>query len=154
MSIQTQKERFGDPRKEFYKIQIPEKAKRLMEQGKVIALATSSKEAIPNVVFMLQYWWFQQDTLVIGDVFMNATHRNVQENGFASFCVWDEETDQSYKFKGTTRYETLGEAYEFANANLHKKKPDKNFKGVVVIKVTEVYDASRGENAGKLIAKG
>ena len=40
-----------------------------------------------------------------------------------------------------------------ANANLHKKKPDKNFKGVVVIEVTEVYDAARGEKAGNLIAK-
>lgn len=134
-------------------MQIPEKAKRLMEQGKVIALATSSKDAIPNVVYMLQYWWFQPDTLVIGDIFMNATRRNVQENGFSSFCVWDEETDRSYKFKGTAKYETSSKAYEFANANLHKKKPDKNFKGVVVINVTEVYDASRGENAGKLIAK-
>jgi predicted pyridoxine 5'-phosphate oxidase superfamily flavin-nucleotide-binding protein len=139
--------------KGVYKMQIPEKAKRLMEQEKIIALATSSTEAVPNVVFMLQYWWFQPDTLVIGDIFMNATRRNIQENGFASFCVWDEETDQSYKFKGVAKYETSGEAYEFANANLHKKKPDKNFKGVAVIKVTEVYDASRGANAGKLIIK-
>lgn len=134
-------------------MQIPEKAKRLMEQGKIVALATSSREAIPNVVFMLQYWWFQQDTLVIGDIFMNATRRNIQENGFASFCVWDEETDQSYKFKGVAKYETSGEAYELANSNLHKKKPDKNFKGVAVIKVNEVYDASRGANAGTLIIK-
>lgn len=134
-------------------MRIPEEAKRLMEKEKVIALATSSKDAIPNVVFMLQYWWYQPDMLVIGDVFMHATRRNVQENGCASFCMWDEETDKSYKFKGTAAYEASGEVYEFANAILHKKKPDKNFKGVVVIKVTEVYDASRGENAGKLIAK-
>jgi predicted pyridoxine 5'-phosphate oxidase superfamily flavin-nucleotide-binding protein len=134
-------------------MQIPHDAKTLMEQKKVIALATASKKAIPNVVYMLQYWWYQPDILVIGDVFMNASRRNVQENGYASFCVWDEDTDKSYKFIGMATYETSGEAYEFANANLHKKKPDKNFKGVVVITVTEVYDASRGENAGKLIAK-
>jgi hypothetical protein len=133
-------------------MQIPEEAKKPMGKGKVIALATCSKQSMPNVVYMLQYWWFRPDTLVIGDLFMNATRRNVQENGLASFCVWDEESDKSYKFKGTARYETSGQAYEFANADLHKKKPDKNFKGVVVIQVTEVYDASRGENAGKLIA--
>ena len=132
-------------------MKIPDIAKELMEQEKVIALATASKDGIPNVVYMLQYWWYQPDVLVIGDVFMNASRRNVQENGHASFCIWDEHTDKSYKFIGTARYETSGEAYEFANANLHKKKPDKNFKGVVVIKVTEIYDASRGENAGKLI---
>jgi predicted pyridoxine 5'-phosphate oxidase superfamily flavin-nucleotide-binding protein len=130
-------------------MQIPHDAKTLMEQKKVIAMATASKEAVPNVVYMLQYWWYQPDVLVIGDLFMNASRRNIQENGYASFCVWDEDTDRSYKFIGTATYEI----YEFVNANLHKKKPDKNFKGVVVITVTEVYDASRGENAGKLIAK-
>ena len=134
-------------------MQIPRDAKELMEQKKIIALATASKEAVPNVVYMLQYWWYPPDVLVIGDVFMKASRKNIQENGYASFCVWDEDTDRSYKFTGTATYEASGEAYEFANANLHKKKPDKNFKGVVVIKVTEVYDASRGENAGKLIAK-
>lgn len=134
-------------------MQIPHDAKELMEQGKIIALATATNKAVPNVVYMLQYWWHQPDVLVIGDVFMNASRRNVQENGRASFCVWDEDTDQSYKFIGTATYETSGEAYEFANANLHKKKPDKSFKGVVVVRVTEVYDASRGENAGKLIAR-
>ncbi|MBN1975264.1 MAG: pyridoxamine 5'-phosphate oxidase family protein [Sedimentisphaerales bacterium] len=131
---------------------IPNDAKELMDQKKVIALATASKEAIPNVVYMLQYWWYHTDILVIGDVFMNTSRKNVQENGYASFCVWDEETDKSYKFTGTAKYETTGQAYEFANENLHKKKPDKNFKGVVVIKVTHLYDACRSQNAGKLIA--
>ena len=133
-------------------MQIPNDAKEPMNQKKIIALATASKEAVPNVVYMLMYWWYQPDALVIGDLFMNATRRNVQENNYVSFCVWDENTDKSYKFIGTATYETSGEAYEFANSSLHRNKPDKNFKGVVVIKITEVYDASRGENAGKLIA--
>lgn len=131
---------------------IPQEAKELMEQQKVIALATASKEAVPNVVYMLQYWWYQPDVLVIGDVFMNASRKNVQENGYASICIWDEQTDLSYKFIGKATYETSGQAYEFANEKLHTKKPDKNFKGVIIIKVTGVYDASRGENAGKLVA--
>jgi len=135
-------------------MKIPQDAKELMEQKKVIALATASGKAVPNVVYMLQYWWYRTDILVIGDLFMNATCRNILENGYASFCIWDEETDRSYKFIGTAKYETSGDAYEFANAILHKKKPDRNFKGVVIINVTELYDASRGENAGKLIVKG
>jgi len=134
-------------------MQIPNDAKELMNQKKIIALATASNEAIPNVVYMLQYWWHQPGVLVIGDLFMNATRRNVRENNYVSFCVWDENTGKSYKFIGTATYETSGEVYEFANAKLHKKKPDKNFKGVVVVKVTEIYDASRSENAGKLIVK-
>jgi predicted pyridoxine 5'-phosphate oxidase superfamily flavin-nucleotide-binding protein len=90
--------------------------------------------------------------LVIGDIFMNATQRNVVKNGHVSFCVWDEQMDRSYKFKGTACYEMSSAAYEVANQNLHQKKPDKNFRGVIVVVITEVYDAFCGPNAGRLIA--
>jgi predicted pyridoxine 5'-phosphate oxidase superfamily flavin-nucleotide-binding protein len=131
---------------------IPEEVRATIQPPMLVALATSSKQAIPNVVYMLQYWWLSDDELVIGDLFMKATQKNVEENTHVSLCVWDEKQDRSYKLKGAARYETSGPAYELANDNLHQKKPDKNFKGVVRIKVTEVYDASRGPNAGALIA--
>ena len=131
---------------------IPQEVKGMLQQPTIIALATSSREAIPNVVYMLQYWWLGEDEIVIGDVFMKATKKNVEENEHVSLCAWDEQLERSYKLKGTARYETSGPAYDLANENLHKKKPDKNFKGVVTIKITEVYDASRGGNAGKRIA--
>ena len=134
-------------------MKIPENAKRLMEQGKIIALATSTAASVPNVVPMRQYWWYGEDELVVGNRFMKATQRNVEENGWASFSVWEDGSGESYKFVGTAKYETSGPRYELANENLHRKKPDTDFKGVVVIKVTEVYDAARGENAGKLIAR-
>ena len=132
---------------------IPEEVKTMLQQPTIIALATCSREAIPNVVYMLQYWWLSEDEVVIGDLFMKATKKNVEENEHVSLCVWDEQLGRSYKLKGTARYETSGPAYDLANDNLHKKKPDKNFKGVVTIKITEVYDASRSENAGALIAE-
>ncbi len=61
--------------------------------------------------------------------------------------------NRSYKFEGTARYETNGPACDLANEILHKKKPDKNFKGAIVVKITETYDASRGPDAGRLIAR-
>ena len=131
---------------------IPEEVKATIQQPMLIALATSSRQGIPNVVYMLQYWWLNADELVIGDLFMKATQKNVQENEHVSLCVWDEQQNRSYKLKGTARYETSGPAYDLANENLHKKKPDKDFKGVVTIKVNEIYDASRGPNAGAVIA--
>jgi predicted pyridoxine 5'-phosphate oxidase superfamily flavin-nucleotide-binding protein len=145
--------RFGEKTgREVRSMVIPEAARAVLDRQMLMAFATCSKQGIPNVVYMLQYWWLNENELVIGDVFMNATRRNVEENGHVSFCVWDEQADRSYKFKGAARYETSGTAYELANQNLHKKKPDKNFKGVIAVKITEVYDASRGPNAGRLIA--
>ncbi len=130
---------------------LPEAARAILDKQTLMAFATCSKQGMPNVAYMLQYWWLGEDELVVGDVFMHATRDNIQENGQVSFCVWDEPTDRSYKFKGTARYETSGPAYDLANRNLHRKKPDKNFKGVVVVKIAEVYDVSRGPNAGKRV---
>ncbi len=131
---------------------IPEKARQLMQKRKVIALATSTSDGKPNVVPMLQYWWFGEDELVVGDMYMKATRRNLEQNPRASFSVWDEASGESYKYNGSARYETDGDAYEMANEHLQKKKPGKKFKGVVIVKVSEVYDAARGEKAGTLIA--
>jgi predicted pyridoxine 5'-phosphate oxidase superfamily flavin-nucleotide-binding protein len=131
---------------------IPEGPKTILDRQMLMAFATCSTHGVPNVAYMLQYWWLSEDELVVGDVFMKATRENVEDTGQVSFCVWDEQADRSYKFKGVARYETSGAAYELANENLHRKKPDKNFKGVIVVKITEVYDASRGPNAGRLIA--
>jgi predicted pyridoxine 5'-phosphate oxidase superfamily flavin-nucleotide-binding protein len=131
---------------------IPEKARVLLGQELIIALATSDRKGKPNVVPMLQYWLRGEDELVVGDLFMKATRRNVEENGLASITAWDEETGESYKYCGTARYETAGEALDFANERLHRKKPEKDFKGVVVVKVTEVYIATRGKRAGEKIA--
>ena len=133
-------------------MRIPENARNLMGQNKTIALATCSRDGTPNCVPMLQYWWFDEDVLVVGDLFMKATSKNVKETGLVSFCVWDDQSGESYKFVGKARYAAEGEEYSLANENLHRKAPDKNFRGVVVIEITRVYDASRGENAGKLIA--
>ena len=133
-------------------MQIPDAARRLMEQGRTVALATCTRSAVPNVVPMLQYWWHGEDQLVIGDLFIRATRRNVQENGWVSLSVWDEDSGEAYKFVGSAVYETSGLAYDLANRRLHQRKPQMDFKGVVVIAVKEVYDAARGENAGRLIA--
>ena len=133
-------------------MKIPEKARGMIEKGLTIAMATSSREGYPNVAPMLQYWWFGEDRLVIGDLFMKATRKNVEETGRVSLYACDDETGEAYKYCGTAMYEREGEACEMANANLHKKKPDMNFKGVVVATITEVYVATRGKMAGQRIA--
>ena len=133
-------------------MQIPENAKEMMEQKRTVGFATSSSGGVPNCAPMLQYWWFGEGVLVVGDMYMKMTKMNILENGIVSFSVWDDESGESYKFVGRARYETEGPAYEMANENLHKKKPDKNFKGVVVVDITAVYDTGRGPEAGSLIA--
>jgi len=134
-------------------MQLPEKVKALFTTISTLAMATVRPDGTPNVVAMGRKYWFQEDQLIIGDMFMKATKQNVVDNGRVSLCVWDDTSGESYKLIGTGRYETSGEALDFANSELQKHKPGKKFKGVVIFEPTEVYDAARGECAGDLITR-
>ena len=135
-------------------MKLPEKTKALFTRINTFAMATVSSEGVPNVVPMARKYWTGDDALIIGDMFMKATRRNVLDNGKVSLCAWNDETGESYKLVGTGRYETEGEALDLANAELAKDKPGMRFKGVVVFETLEVYDAARGRNAGALITGG
>ena len=87
---------------------VPERARNLMSHGKIMALATASADGEPNVVPMQQCWWYDDDTMVIGDFFMKQTRANVQENGRASFTVWQQDPREGYKYTGTAQYLTAG----------------------------------------------
>ena len=130
-------------------MKIPSKARELLSGGLTMAMATSDAAGFPNVVPMLQYWWHGEDELVVGDLFMKATRANVEQNGRVSLSAWSDKTGESYKYMGRGRYETAGEAYDMANGELRKKKPDKRFKGVVVVKISDVYIATKGKRAGE-----
>lgn len=132
---------------------VPARARNLMSTGKVMALATATAGGEPNVAPMQQCWWSADDTLIIGDFFMKQTRENIQENGRASFTVWENDPREGYKFTGSARYLTSGPEYDLANREMHKKMPDRNFKGVVVIRVERVYDIKSGPTAGQLITE-
>jgi predicted pyridoxine 5'-phosphate oxidase superfamily flavin-nucleotide-binding protein len=134
-------------------VKIPDKTKTLLDKIKTIAMATVTDGGVPNVVPMARKYWYGDDVLIIGDMFMKATRKNVVANGNVSICVWDDATGESYKLTGTGTYETSGEAVELANRELEKDKPGKKFKGVVLFNATHIYDTARGKNAGALIAE-
>ena len=102
---------------------------------------------------MLQYWWVNNHTLIIADFFMKATRVNIEANNRVCIAVWDDQSGESYKFKGTATYQITGEMYEKGKNFVQKSNPGKIPKGVVVVKIKEVYDLFRGPNAGNLIAK-
>ena len=132
---------------------VPQAARDLMSHGRVMALATSTRSGEPNVAPMGQCWWYSDNEMVIGDFFMKVTKINIQENGTVAFTAWDDVSRVGYKFKGEAEYKTSGPEYEFATGEMKKKKPDKDFKGVVVIHVKEVYDMKPGPTAGQLITE-
>jgi len=132
---------------------IPHEVKALFAGGNLFWLATADADGVPNVAPMLQAWWADEKTLVVGDMLMKTTRANVQATGKVCLSAYDETGDKAYKLVGTASYETGGAAYDMAQAELAKKKPPKTFKGVVVFTVKAIYDQTRGPDAGALIAR-
>lgn len=133
---------------------IPDDVKKLFSSGTVIWLATVDGDGVPNVAPMLQYWWVDEGTLLIGDYFMKATKANVQATGRLCVAANDGEAETSYKLKGPARSVTEGEMYDKAMAERRKVKADApDFKSVIVFTVEEIYDLAPGESAGRLVAK-
>jgi len=129
---------------------IPENVRSLFA-GRVFWMGTADAAGMPNVAPMLQSRWTGERTLVIGDMLMKATSANVRATGKVCLSAYDPKSDAACKLTGTAVYETAGADYDFAQAELEKRKPGKKFKGVVVFTVQAAYDQARGPNAGALI---
>jgi hypothetical protein len=132
---------------------IPDDCKAMFTGGRLFFMGTADADGMPNVAPMLQAWWADERTLVIGDMLMKATAANARETGKVCLSAYDADTDRAYKLVGTAAYETEGPRYDMAQAELVNKKPDKRFKGVVVFTVTAVYDQTRGPNAGAIVSE-
>ncbi|MFO8013807.1 MAG: pyridoxamine 5'-phosphate oxidase family protein [Phycisphaerae bacterium] len=132
---------------------IPDDCKAMFTGGSLFFMGTAGADGTPNVAPMLQAWWADETTLVIGDMMMKATAANARETGKVCLSAYDADSDKAYKLLGTAVYETEGPRFDTAQAELVKTKPDKRFKGVVVVTVNAVYDQTRGPNAGALVAE-
>jgi predicted pyridoxine 5'-phosphate oxidase superfamily flavin-nucleotide-binding protein len=132
---------------------IPPEVKAMFGDGKLFWMATADAAYSPNIAPMRSAWWADERSLVIGDMFMKVTAANVRSTGRACIGAFDPEMGRSWKLTGKASYETKGPNCDLAQTELHKKKPDKNFKGVVVFQVHAVYDQAPGENAGNLVVK-
>ncbi len=131
---------------------IPDKTKAMFERTDLIAVGTADNKGIPNVVPIFWKKIIDKDTILLVDNFMHATKDNIVKNNKVCISFWDPQTEEAYKLKGTATYHTEGSVYEKGKKFIQEKKPDRIPKGVVEIKVTEVYDITPGPNAGKKIA--
>ncbi|MDD5188172.1 MAG: pyridoxamine 5'-phosphate oxidase family protein, partial [Methanoregula sp.] len=118
---------------------------------KVFAIATASKTGIPNVAPMATVQLVSDDTIWIGDNYMVKTLANVKENPFLALYVWDPEKKRCFQIKGTVTVKTSGADYEKIKALIKAKGPHYPAKGLLIVKITEVFECTPGPNAGKKI---
>lgn len=117
------------------------------EQTWFVATAGDEPNVVPVGFKMVQ----DDGTMVIADVAMNTTRKNLIDNGKIAVVVLDAETQQSYMAKGTATFFEEGELVD----NLNKFAEEQGFpfraKGAAMFKPDVVLDKQPGPNNDKEI---
>ena len=131
---------------------ITEEIKNLFKAQDIAALGTCG-EGKPNVIAV--YWKHIPDdqTIWLLDNYMNKTLENLRGNPNVCVSIWDAQNDEGYELKGTATYHSEGETFEKAKAWIQSINPEKNPKGVVEVKVEEVFTLKPGPEAGTPICQ-
>lgn len=134
-------------------VKVPDEVKEVFTDNRVITLGTSSKEGVPNTVFIGSWWWRDEETILVVDNFFKKTRQNLEENPVASLVVWDRMKRASYQLKCSVSIHTEGDDYDTA-FKIERGRGDFLYpcKAVVLLCVEEVYNAMFGEGAGDRIA--
>lgn len=123
--------------------------KEAIEAIKVFPLATASKTGIPNVAPMGSVFLIDDETIWIGDNFMQKSLQNVLENPKAAIYVYGPGAKGCYQIKGDITVKTSGEEHAKMKAMIHEKKPNLPAKSLLIFKITDVFECMPGADAGK-----
>lgn len=128
-------------------MEIPNEVKKLFEEA-LVAFGTASKEGNQNVVPVFWKRILNDETILIMDNFMKMSKRNLLENNKVCVSFWSE-TKEAYKIKGIATYHAEGPIYEEGKKFMQSKGSGLVPKGVVEVRVTEIYTIKPGPEAGK-----
>jgi len=118
-------------------MKIPKEVKELFDQVPVMALSTVDKSGMPNVSAIASKKIVDSDTLITIDTFHRKTLDNINHNAHVAIALWKDGV--GFQIKGRAEHYTQGEIFESAKKWILKTKPKKIVKGVILIKVEEVY---------------
>ena len=118
-------------------MKIKQEIKDFFAQVPVMALATVDLNGIPNVSAIASKKIVSDDTIYTIDTFHKKTLENIKQNAHISIALWKDAV--GYQIKGTATHYTQGAVFEEAKSWILVLKPKKIVKGVIVIKVTDVF---------------
>ena len=117
---------------------IPENVKKLLKRWKVIHLATSSKEGIPNLI-AVECCGIAGDKILIADCHFGKTKKNLDENKRVSILT--ENNKEHYQIKGTAEYQTSGKYFDKIVKIL--EGTGYQAKGIILVSCDEIYDLDK-----------
>ncbi|HDQ08016.1 MAG TPA: pyridoxamine 5-phosphate oxidase [Methanoculleus sp.] len=121
------------------------------ETIKAFPVATASKEGWPNVVPIGFVELVDKETIWIADNFMKKTLDNIRENPKIAIYVWGPETKGCYQIKGDVELKTKGPEFAKMQETVRAKMSKAPAKGLMIVKIREVYTCAPGPTAGDRI---
>ena len=110
-------------------VRLTEEMKEVFSKNKIFAIATASKAGIPNVAPMASVQLVSDDTIWLGDNFLNKTLANVKENPHMAIYFWEPEKKRCFQIKGSVTVKTSGPDYEKERAQIKAKGPHTRQRG-------------------------
>lgn len=127
---------------------INDNIKDFFDKVPIMVLSTVDKNGIPNVVPIGSKKIINNDTILTIDTYHNKTKQNILQNGNVAIAMWKD--FEGYQIKGYAKYYSEGKIFEEGKEWILKFKPKKIVKGVILIKVKEIfYLTPNYEKAGK-----
>jgi len=127
---------------------LDERVKEMLSSG-MWDIATSDG-AQPNVVPVAFKEITPDGKLLVGDVFLETTLRNIKLNGNVAISVYDPATLQGYQIKGTASYITSGKIVDDFKAMVEKMfKGAATAKGALIITPAKVIVTTPGADNKK-----
>ena len=131
-------------------MKIPTEIKEFFKSVPSMAFSTIDNNLVPNVVAIASKKIVNDDTIWIIDTFFKKTRENLLQNNKVAIAMWKE--GKGYQIKGVSTYHSEGKTFEEAKDWILKLRPQKIVKGVIEIKVTEIFSITPTyEKTGKKI---
>jgi len=131
-----------------------DRMKELFKKVPAVVLATATVDGTPNAVPVGAKKIIDDETILLSDQFFNKTLDNMKKNPRVSVTFW--EGHEGYQLKGITVIETSGKRYEETARWIEELGTAAGFplrsKGIVILKIEEIYGVTPGTGAGKLLA--
>jgi len=130
-------------------VKLTDEIKESLAVMKIVFLATSSKDGIPNVVPIGAFKLLDNETLLISDQYFQKTLQNMVENPVVALSWWGEKG--GFQIKGPVTIHTDDEIFRQDVAWMKEVRPHLAAKSAVVMKIAEAYHVKPGADAGKKI---
>jgi predicted pyridoxine 5'-phosphate oxidase superfamily flavin-nucleotide-binding protein len=128
-------------------VNVTNEIRESLEGTKIVFLATSSKDRVPNVVPIGAFKFLDNGTLLISDQFFSKTLLNLKENPRVALSWWGEKG--GFQIKGPVTIHTDDDIFRQDVAWMKELRPHLTPKSAVVLKISDVYQVKAGADAGK-----